>query len=80
LLLAPCLIQIMAREQQSTTMPIMAANSLRRDVIVIVSIKITIVLICALFVFGPHQRPQITTEAASLQILNHSTVSKQELP
>ncbi len=59
-------------------MPIMAANTLKRDIIAIVSIKITIVLICALFVFGPHQRPQVNTEATSLQILNHSTVSKQE--
>jgi hypothetical protein len=72
------LIQISAEEPQSGNMAVMATNTLKRDIIVIVSIKLTIVLISALFVFGPSQRPRIDLDAVSLQILNHPTVSDQE--
>jgi hypothetical protein len=47
----------------------MATNSLKRDITVIVSIKILVVLFTALFVFGPRQRPQIDVDAVSHRIL-----------
>ncbi len=50
----------------------MASNNLRRDIVVILSIKVTIVLVAALFVFGPHQRPRIDGDAVQHQILNNS--------
>lgn len=56
----------------------MATRSLKRDIIVILSIKITIVLFCAAFIFGPHQRPQVSVDAASVRILGHSTGGRQE--
>jgi hypothetical protein len=43
---------------------VMTSQNLKRDIIVILSIKITIVLLAALFVFGPRQRPH--------RILNNS--------
>lgn len=74
----PRLIQISARRPRSGILRVMAANTLKRDIIVILSIKIAIVLICALFVFGPYQRPRIDLEAVSLQILNRPPLNKQE--
>jgi hypothetical protein len=50
----------------------MALSNLRRDIIAILSIKTTIVLIAALFVFGPRQRPHIDRNALDHQILNNS--------
>jgi len=47
---------------------IMAAH-LKRDIIVILSIKLSIVLIAAVFVFGPTQRPRIDSETIDRQIL-----------
>jgi hypothetical protein len=50
----------------------MASHNLRRDIIVILLIKITIVLLAAFFVFGPRQRPRIDDGAVLHQILNNS--------
>ncbi len=50
----------------------MASQNLKRDITVILSIKITIVLLAALFVFGPRQRPQIDGNAVDHRILNNS--------
>ena len=49
----------------------MISNSLRRDIIVILSIKLSIVLIAALFVFGPGSRRQVDVNAVQHRILNH---------
>jgi hypothetical protein len=69
----PPLIQISAPGLQcGANAGVMASNNLRRDIVVILSIKITIVLIAALFVFGPRQRPQIDGDAIQHQILNNS--------
>ena len=51
----------------------MAGTKLRRDIIAIVLIKTTIVLLAALFVFGPDQRPRIDDRAVQDQILTPST-------
>jgi hypothetical protein len=51
----------------------MAQSKLRRDIITILSIKTTIVLIAAFFVFGPRQRPQIDRNVIDHQILNNSS-------
>jgi hypothetical protein len=56
----------------------MTPHRLRRDVIVILSIKLSIVLLAASFVFSPRQRPAIDGSALDRQILNNSTNSKQE--
>jgi hypothetical protein len=47
-------------------------RTLRRDIIVILSIKLTIVLLAAFFVFSPRQRPLIDGNALDRQILNRS--------
>jgi len=46
-------------------------RNLRRDIIVVLSIKVTIVLLAAFFVFSPRQRPRIDDNALNHQILNH---------
>jgi len=51
---------------------VMSIRNLRRDIIVILSFKTSIVILAALFVFGPRQRPAIDGEALDRQILNHS--------
>ncbi|WP_291577078.1 hypothetical protein [Bradyrhizobium sp.] len=48
----------------------MTTHKLRRDIIVILSIKLAIVLLAAVFVFGPRQRPLIDGNALDRQILN----------
>jgi hypothetical protein len=50
----------------------MIHHLLRRDIIVVLSIKLSIVLIAAFFVFGPRQRPQIDLDALTDRILNNS--------
>ena len=50
----------------------MTPQNLRRNIVVILAIKTSIVLLAALFVFGPRQRPQIDIEALQHQILNNS--------
>ena len=50
----------------------MISHNLKRDIIVILSLKISIMLAAALFVFGPRQRPQINVNALQHQILNNS--------
>jgi hypothetical protein len=50
----------------------MISRLLRRDIIVVLSIKLSIVLISALFVFGPRQRPHIDINALQDRILNNS--------
>jgi hypothetical protein len=53
-------------------MAAMTTHRLRRDIIVILSIKLSIVLLAAWFVFSPRQRPRIDTNALDRQILNNS--------
>jgi hypothetical protein len=50
----------------------MISRLLRRDIIVVLSIKLSIVLISAFFVFGPRQRPRIDINALQDLILNNS--------
>jgi hypothetical protein len=45
-------------------------RNLRRDIIVILSIKVAIVLLAAFFVFSPRQRPLIDGNALDHHILN----------
>ena len=45
-------------------------RNLKRDITVILSIKVSIVLLAAFFVFGSHQRPRIDDDALNHQILN----------
>jgi len=50
----------------------MTTPRLRRDIIVILSIKLVIVLLAASLVFSPRQRPLIDGNALDRQILNNS--------
>jgi hypothetical protein len=52
---------------------VMTTDKLRRDIVVILSIKLSIVLLAAFFVFSPQQRPLIDGNALDHQILNRST-------
>ncbi|RTL49564.1 MAG: hypothetical protein EKK40_14490 [Bradyrhizobiaceae bacterium] len=47
-------------------------KQLRRDIVIIVSIKVLIVLAAAFFVFGPKQRPHIDDSTVRGQLLNDS--------
>jgi hypothetical protein len=49
-----------------------AMTHLKRSIITIVLIKTSIVLLAALFVFGPNQRPKVDRNALIHQILNDS--------
>ncbi len=51
----------------------MIKQQLKRDITVIVSIKVLIVIAAALFVFGPRQRPRIDDTTVRNQLLNNST-------
>jgi hypothetical protein len=50
----------------------MTTHHLRRGIITVVVIKLSIVILAALFVFGPRQRPLIDGNALNHQILNNS--------
>jgi hypothetical protein len=50
----------------------MTTHRLRRDITIILAIKISIVLLAAFFVFSPRQRPLIDGNALDRQILNRS--------
>jgi hypothetical protein len=47
----------------------MARKSLRRDITLILSIKVLIVLAAAFFVFGPRQRPDVDSDSTRDQLL-----------
>jgi hypothetical protein len=61
-----CALELTAHEAAMTT------HHLRRGIITVVLIKISIVILAALFVFGPRQRPLIDSNALNHQILNNS--------
>jgi hypothetical protein len=48
----------------------MATHHLKRDIAVILAIKLGIVLMAAVFVFGPGQRPQINGDSVRNRILS----------
>jgi hypothetical protein len=50
----------------------MVAGRLGRDIMIVLSIKLSIVLLAAIFVFGPRQRPSIDRDSIDRQILNNS--------
>ena len=50
----------------------MTSHQLKRDIVVVLAIKIMIVLFAAFFVFGSRQRPQIDINALQHQILDNS--------
>lgn len=51
----------------------MVRNQLKRDIAVIVFIKVLIVLSAAFFVFGPRQRPHINDDSVRNQLLGNSS-------
>ncbi len=57
-----------------------SANSknVKRDIIIILSIKMSIVLAAAIFVFGPDQRPRIDDVALNRLILDSMSAEKTE--
>ncbi len=54
----------------------MTTSGLGRSVVVVLSLKVFVVLLAALFVFGPGQRPKINDDALNRQILNDSGKSQ----
>jgi hypothetical protein len=50
----------------------MIKQQLKRDITVIVSIKVLIVIAAAFFVFGPRQRPHIDDDTVRAQLLNNT--------
>jgi hypothetical protein len=56
------------------------SKNLRRDVIIILFIKMSVVLAAAIFVFGPDQRPRIDDTALDRHILDNVGAGKTESP
>jgi hypothetical protein len=56
------------------------SKNLRRDIIIILSIKMSVVLAAAIFVFGPDQRPRIDDTALDRHILDNVRAGKTESP
>jgi hypothetical protein len=50
----------------------MTPNHLRRDLIIILLIKLSIVMFAASFIFGPRQRPVVDSDSLDRRILNNS--------
>jgi hypothetical protein len=50
----------------------MTPHGLRRGILAVLSIKLSIVVLAALLMFGPRQRPLIDGKALNHQILNNS--------
>lgn len=48
----------------------MFKQQLKRDITLVVSIKVLIVIAVALFVFGPKQRPHVDDATVRAQLLN----------
>jgi hypothetical protein len=56
----------------------MATHHLKRDIAVILAIKLGIVLMAALFVFGPGQRPHISGDSVRSRILSKSFIDAND--
>jgi hypothetical protein len=56
------------------------SKNLRRDIIIILSVKMSVVLAAAIFVFGPDQRPRIDDTALDRHILDNVSAGKTESP
>ncbi len=54
------------------------SKNLRRDVIIILFIKMSVVLAAAIFVFGPDQRPRIDDVALDGHILDSMSAGNAE--
>ena len=55
-------------------------KNLRRDIVIVLSIKMSIVLAAAIFVFGPDRRPRIDDTALDRHILDKVSGEKTESP
>jgi hypothetical protein len=53
-------------------------KDLRRDIVIILSIKMSILLIAAIFVFGPDRRPCIDSAALNRLIFDNMSARKAE--
>jgi hypothetical protein len=54
---------------------------LARDVTVVVTVKIAIVLAAAFFIFGPTQRPRIDTTTVEMRVLGEpASLDQRSLP
>ena len=48
-------------------------TQLGRELLIAVTVKLTIIGLAALFLFGPHQRPQIDAHKVEMRIIGNST-------
>ena len=55
----------------------MSKQSLTRDVIVVVAIKLLVVITAALFVFGPGQRPKLDAGTVETRLIGAEAISAQ---
>ncbi len=56
----------------------MVVPGLRRSLVLALTIKLAIIILAAVFVFGPSHRPRIDPGALDRQILGHTTSSNPE--
>jgi hypothetical protein len=56
----------------------MTSPNLKRGLIMVMLIKVSVVLLAAFFVFGPHQRPLIDRNALDRQILQADGKQEQD--
>lgn len=50
----------------------MLASNLRRDIIIVLSVKLLVILLAGFFVFGSRQRPHVDAGVLQNRILDYS--------
>lgn len=55
-------------------------SQLGRELLIAVTVKLTIIGLAALFLFGPHQRPQIDAQKVQARIIGNAAASAEAPP
>jgi hypothetical protein len=55
-------------------------SQLGRELLIAVAVKLTIIGLAALFIFGPRQRPQIDAHKLEMRILGNPAAASAEAP
>jgi hypothetical protein len=50
----------------------MPKNSLARDVVIVIAVKLTLVIAAAMFLFGPQQRPRVDAGSIATRLMGAS--------
>jgi hypothetical protein len=47
----------------------MPKQSLARDVVIVIAVKVTLIIAAATFLFGPHQRPRVDAGSIATRLM-----------